>query len=98
WEHVPHQAPEIDRAPSRYFVERKCFVTCEPDEAMLPYVLRSVSPDAVCYASDYCHWDCIFPDSVRVLAARDDLDRAEKERVFAHNASSLYGLEVRVPT
>ena len=50
----------------------------------------------VCYASDYCHWDCIFPDSVRVLAERDDLEPEEKERVFARNAAALYGLDIRV--
>jgi predicted TIM-barrel fold metal-dependent hydrolase len=96
WEHVPDQAPLIDRAPSRYFLDGNCYVTCEPDEVMIPYVLRGVSPDVVCYASDYCHWDCVFPDSVRVLAERDDLEREEKERVFARNAAALYGLDVRV--
>jgi predicted TIM-barrel fold metal-dependent hydrolase len=96
WEHVPHQAPGIDRAPSRYFLDGNCYVTCEPDEAMVPYVLRDVSPDVICYASDYCHWDCIFPDSVRVLAERDDLEREEKERVFARNAATLYGRDVHV--
>jgi uncharacterized protein len=98
WEHVPDQAPAIDRAPSRYLLDGQCFVTCEPDEVMLPYVLRSVRPTVVCYASDYCHWDCIFPDSVRVLAERDDLTTEEKERVFASNAAALYALEARVPS
>jgi uncharacterized protein len=96
WEHVPDQAPGIDRPPSRYFLDGNCYVTCEPDEKMVPYVLRAVKPDAVCYASDYCHWDCVFPDSVRVLAERDDLEPDEKARVFARNAAALYGLETRV--
>jgi predicted TIM-barrel fold metal-dependent hydrolase len=96
WEHVPNQAPGIDRAPSRYFLDGNCYVTCEPDEKMVPYVLRAVKPDVVCYASDYCHWDCVFPHSVRVLAERDDLEHEEKERVFARNAAALYGLESRV--
>ena len=94
WEHVPDQAPEIDRAPSRYFLDGNCYVTCEPDEMMVPYVMREMRPDVVCYASDYCHWDCVFPDSVRVLAERDDLEHEEKERVFARNAAALYGLGV----
>jgi predicted TIM-barrel fold metal-dependent hydrolase len=96
WEHVPDQAPGIDRAPSRYFLDGNCYVTCEPDEKMIPYVLRALNPDVVCYASDYCHWDCVFPDSVRVLAERDDLEPEEKARVFAGNAATLYGLESRV--
>ena len=96
WEHVPGQAPLIDRPPSSYFVDGKCFLTCEPDEKMVPYVLRDVGSEVVCYASDYCHWDCIFPDSVRVLAERDDLDADEKARVFGGNAAALYGLSAPV--
>src|SRR5437660_2007039 len=34
-EHVPGQAPLIDRAPSTYFLE-SCFVSREPEERMLP--------------------------------------------------------------
>jgi len=98
WEHVPAQAPGIDRPPSRYFIDGHCYLTCEPDERMVPLVLRTTGPHVVCYASDYCHWDCIFPDSVRVLAERDDLDEEEKARVFARNAASLYALDARVST
>jgi hypothetical protein len=65
---------------------------------MVPYVLRGVSPTVVCYASDYCHWDCIFPDSVHVLAERDDLTDEEKARVFAQNAAALYALDAHVHT
>jgi predicted TIM-barrel fold metal-dependent hydrolase len=97
WEHVPGQAPAIDRPPSQYF-EGRCYLTCEPDERMVPFVLRSAGAGVVCYASDYCHWDCVFPDSVRVLAARDDLDDEEKARVFALNAASLYALDAPVRT
>jgi predicted TIM-barrel fold metal-dependent hydrolase len=93
WEHVPDQAPAIDRAPSTYFFE-SCFLGCEPDERMLPYVMRELAPDAVCYASDYCHWDCAFPDTVRILDERSDLDDEHKTKVLASNAARLYGLPI----
>jgi len=96
WEHVPDQAPLIDRPPSEYFLSGKCFLTCEPDEKMVPYVMRELRPDVICYASDYCHWDCIYPDSVRVLAERADLEETEKARLFSQNAASLYGLDIPV--
>jgi len=91
WELVPEQAPGIDRAPSEYFHGR-CFVTIEPDEKTAPYVLASQQNGAVCYASDYCHWDCAFPRSVEIVASRSDLDPAMKRALFATNAAKLYAL------
>jgi len=92
WEHAPDQAPSIDRPPSEYF-DGRCFVSCEPDERTVPYVLSSVG-DVVCYASDYCHWDCAFPDTVRILREREDLDDEQKSAVLGGNAARLYRLPV----
>jgi hypothetical protein len=88
---MPEQAPEIDRKPSEYFHER-CFVTIEPEDRTAPWVLASEDNGAVCYASDYCHWDCAFPDSVRIVAEREDLDDGMKRAIFAGNPARLYGL------
>ena len=93
WELMPEQAPEIDRPPSEYFLER-CFVTTEPGEKMVPYVFENVSSGVICYSSDYCHWDCDFPDSVRLLEERTDLGESIKPALFAGNAARLYGLDV----
>ena len=93
WELMPEQAPAIDRAPSEYF-KGKGFVTTEPDEKMVPYVFDNVGDDIVCYSSDYCHWDCAFPDSVRLLEDRSDLTEAHKIPLFANNAAKLYGLSL----
>jgi predicted TIM-barrel fold metal-dependent hydrolase len=91
WELMPEQAPGIDRPPSEYFTGR-CFVTIEPGDRTAPHVLGTQRNGAVCYASDYCHWDCAFPDSVRILAEREDLDAGMKRALFATNAARLYGL------
>ncbi len=93
YELMPEQAPQIDRPPSEYFLEQ-CFVSCEPEERMLPYVTNEVGDGLICYASDYCHWDCAFPNSVKLLAERDDLTAAQKAKLFAGNAARLYGLTV----
>jgi predicted TIM-barrel fold metal-dependent hydrolase len=92
WEMMPEQAPLIDRKPSSYFLGR-CFLTAEPEESMIPYVFERVDPGIVCYASDYCHWDCAFPDSVRLLAEREDLDGPTRTRLFSANAAALYDLK-----
>jgi uncharacterized protein len=98
WEHVPSQAPLIDRAPSEYVLSGNCFVGCEPDERMLPYVAQTLSPGVVCYASDYCHWDCAFPDSVKLLAERADLDNTTKAAILGGNAARLYRLSAYART
>jgi predicted TIM-barrel fold metal-dependent hydrolase len=92
WELLPEQAPGLDRPPSEYFAGRG-FVSCEPEERSIPWVLDRVG-DTVCYASDYCHWDCAFPHSVDLLAARTDLSVPQKSAVLAANAAALYGLTV----
>ncbi len=92
WELMPEQAPQIDRPPSEYFAGRG-YVTTAPDEKMVPYVFENVG-DVVCYSSDYCHWDCAFPDSVRLLSEREDLEPQSLPALFAGNAARLYGIEV----
>jgi predicted TIM-barrel fold metal-dependent hydrolase len=93
YELMPEQAPIIDRPPSEYFLGR-CCVTAEPDEKMIPYVFESLTDDAICYSSDYCHFDYAFPDSVKILEAREDIAERHKPRLFAANAARLYGLEI----
>ena len=93
WELLPEQAPALDRPPSTYFLGRG-FVSCEPEERSVPWVLDRVGDETVCYASDYCHWDCAFPRSVELLAERADLSDARKAAVLASNAARLYGLAV----
>jgi predicted TIM-barrel fold metal-dependent hydrolase len=91
WELMPELAPQIDRPPSAYF-QGRCFLTTEPEEKMVPYVFSAVGEDIVCYASDYCHFDCAFPDSVSMLEKRSDLSESVKGRLFSQNAAKLYDL------
>ncbi|MBV8951408.1 MAG: amidohydrolase family protein [Actinobacteria bacterium] len=92
WEHVPDQAPAIDRKPSEYFRDGACFLTAEPDERMIPYVSDTVGEGVICYASDYCHWDCAFPETVDIVCARDDLSDERKAALLGANAATLYSL------
>jgi predicted TIM-barrel fold metal-dependent hydrolase len=44
------------------------------------------------YASDYPHWDCEFPESVRMLAAIPGLTGEQKRLVLGRNAIEWFGL------
>jgi len=44
------------------------------------------------YASDYPHWDCEFPESVRLVASIPGLTDEHKRRVLGRNAVAWFGL------
>jgi predicted TIM-barrel fold metal-dependent hydrolase len=94
WERMPEQAPGIDRPPSHYFRGR-CFLTAEPGDRTLRWVIEAEGPEIVCYASDYYHWDSEFPDSVRLFAERTDLPSGAFRQLFSANAARLYRLPER---
>lgn len=93
WELTPEQAPIIDRKPSEYILSGNCFIGCDPDERTIPAVVDACGEGVVVYASDYCHWDCAFPDTVKIIAERDDLSKSAKEGIFHTNPARLYGLQ-----
>jgi predicted TIM-barrel fold metal-dependent hydrolase len=92
YELLADQAPQIDRKPSEYFLSGRCFLGADPEEKGLAYVCQALGDEFVVYASDYCHWDCKFPDTVKIIAERNDLSEHNKRRILGENAARLYGL------
>jgi predicted TIM-barrel fold metal-dependent hydrolase len=91
YEKMPEQAPHISRKPSEYFYSN-CWISCDPDEEMIPEVVKLCGDERILYASDYYHWDCAFPDTVKLLAKRKDLAKKTKKRILGKNAAKLYDL------
>ena len=92
WELTPEQAPIIDRKPSEYFLSGRCFVGADPDERGVAHVVNSLGEDVVVYASDYCHWDCAFPDTVKIVTERTDISQSAKRKILLDNARRLYAV------
>ncbi len=92
WELTPEQAPAIDRKPSEYFLSGNCFIGCDPDEKAIPEVCNELGEGIVVYASDYCHWDCKFPDTVQILNDRTDISASAKKGIFDTNPRRLYAI------
>jgi predicted TIM-barrel fold metal-dependent hydrolase len=82
----------ITRPPSETFAEGRCYVSCEPEEKSLAWVTESLGRDAILYASDYPHWDCEFPNSVRAISERGELDDDTKKAILHDNAQRLFQL------
>jgi predicted TIM-barrel fold metal-dependent hydrolase len=91
YEKMPEQAPKIDRKPSEFFYSN-CYISCDPDEQMIPEVIKLCGDDRIIYASDYYHWDCAFPDTVKMLAERNDLSDSTKKKLFNENSKRLFAL------
>lgn len=93
YELLEPQVPKLKCKPSEHVKGGRIFVSCDPDEQMLAQVFKLDLGDTVLYASDYCHWDSRFPDSVRLIAEREELTQAEKIKVLSENATRFFGFE-----
>ena len=92
-EKLAPQMPELGRRPSEIIRSDRIALSCESEETGLDRVLDASGPATVLYASDYCHWDCHFPYSVRDVVSGGDLSFAQKERVLSGNAAAFFDLK-----
>ncbi|BDB42478.1 MULTISPECIES: amidohydrolase family protein [Mycobacterium] len=81
------------RDPHEYLTAGNIWVTCEPEEAILPGVVDVLGDDFIMFASDYPHWDGEWPESTRPLRTRVDLNESSREKIGALNAMRFYGLD-----
>ena len=87
---MPMYVPELKRRPTEAFLAGRCFISFDPDEVALTDVVEVLGDGQLVYASDYPHFDCTFPDSVRLVAENDGLSAVTKRRILGENALSLY--------
>jgi predicted TIM-barrel fold metal-dependent hydrolase len=87
------QFPDLQRRPSEIIAGDQVAFTCEPEESTLPYVLDRIGATQVLYASDYAHWDCEFPNSVRMLSRIEGLDAERRSMVLGQNAIRWFDLK-----
>ena len=95
FEKLPHHVPHISEEPSdlarRYIKEGRLYWSCEPDEKYLPFILNEVGDGSIIYASDYPHWDAIYPNSVKAIAERDEISPKSRRKILNENAIKLFG-------
>ena len=85
------EAPLLKGKPSEYIKRGNWFFSTEPEEEMLPYVLEHLGDDLVMFASDYPHWDGMFPYAVSTIRNRKDLSESAKKKILTDNAKRFYG-------
>jgi predicted TIM-barrel fold metal-dependent hydrolase len=85
------EAPLLKGKPSEYLKNGHWFCSTEPDERALPYVIDEFGSDIILFASDYPHWDGLYPNAVSSLAKRKDISENTKQKIFEDNPKRLYG-------
>jgi len=89
-EGLPEHVPLMKREPMQYVQDGQVWFSCEPEEPMLEAVLDQIGDDAIMFASDYPHWDCGFPDSVRRIQGRPNLSPERATKLLGANAVRFY--------
>jgi uncharacterized protein len=92
YEKLSPQWPSLERKPSEVIKSDQVAFTCEPEESILPYVLDTIGHGRVMYASDYAHWDCEFPNSVRMVEEVLEGCAEDRRRVLGRNAVEWFNL------
>jgi len=80
------------RDPRDYLARGQIYVSCEPDESVLPAVIEACGDDFIMYASDYPHWDGEFPESTLPLRTRTDISELSRAKILAANAVRFFAL------
>jgi uncharacterized protein len=89
---LPEEAPAIGRPPSHALESGRLFISCEPNEKALPSVVANLGDDFIVYASDYAHYDCMYPESARTLLERGDLSASARRKILSDNPARLFRL------
>ncbi len=90
---IGHMVPKTKLPPSEYF-RRQCFCSCEPDDVSLKAAATLGIEDYLMWASDYPHYDCVFPGAVAELREHcAPLTPTGREKVMGGNAARCYGLD-----
>lgn len=80
------------REPREYVEAGNIWVSCEPEEPILPAVVGILGADFIMYASDYPHWDGEWPNSTKPLRERSDLTDEARRKIAGENARRFYAL------
>lgn len=95
-EHYEKRGDWIERGwrrdPHEYLRDGNIYVTCEPEEPILPGVIDVLGAEFIMFASDYPHWDGEWPESTRHLRTRPDISEEAREKIGGRNAQQFYKL------
>ena len=85
-------SPDLTMAPSEYF-KKQCFVSVEPDETPVKYVIDYMGNDRIVFSTDYPHGDSKFPHAVESFLELSTISEADKHKILWDNCATYYALD-----
>jgi uncharacterized protein len=82
---------DLSMKPSDYF-KKQCFVSVEPDEAGVKYVIDYIGADRLVFSTDYPHGDSKFPHAVENFLQLQISD-GEKRKILWDNCAEFYRID-----
>ncbi len=83
-------AEALTMPPSEYF-KRQCFVSVEPDEETVRYVIDYMGSDHLVFSTDYPHGDSRFPNALDTFL-KLPISEKDKRKILWNNCASYYAL------
>jgi predicted TIM-barrel fold metal-dependent hydrolase len=81
-------AKDLTMKPSDYF-KRQCFVSVEPDEDGVKYVIDYIGADRLVFSTDYPHGDSKFPNAVESFLTLG-LSKDDTRKILWDNCAMFY--------
>ncbi|RPH82277.1 MAG: amidohydrolase [Candidatus Rokuibacteriota bacterium] len=92
YETLGWMVPEITMLPSNYF-SRQCYISTEPGDSHVAGVAELIGADRILFASDFPHYDAVFPGAVQAFVANCGLDSDGRRAILSGNAARLLGID-----
>ena len=83
------------RLTSTEYVERRCFVSIDTDEAPGVHTLSQLHSPRVVWGSDYPHHDSKYPNALKTLSALPGMDADRLRSVVCEAPLALFGARLR---
>ncbi|MFN0070512.1 MAG: amidohydrolase family protein [Chloroflexota bacterium] len=80
--------PDLSMEPSKYF-KRQCFVSVEPDETPVRYMIEEFGSDQLVFSTDYPHGDSRYPNATNAFLELPITDE-DKRKILWDNCASFY--------
>jgi predicted TIM-barrel fold metal-dependent hydrolase len=88
YEELGWMAPTLTMKPSDYF-RRQCYISVEAKDAHVRHAVAAIGADRLLFASDFPHYDAIFPGAVGTFVSKCGLAEDAVQAVLAGNAGRL---------
>jgi uncharacterized protein len=78
--------------PSEYF-RRHCYVSVDPDEAVVRHTIEAIGDENIVISSDWPHDDSAYPRAIETFLQLDGVSEASKRKILWDNCARLYGIQ-----